>query len=76
MYLSLAAPPFCGAEPAKTPKARTQRGRHSVISLLPWKWIVVVSVKKKNSKKAQHNSCYQSNIVYLNKENLKTSPTG
>uniref|UniRef100_A0A7N9DAI0 Uncharacterized protein n=1 Tax=Macaca fascicularis TaxID=9541 RepID=A0A7N9DAI0_MACFA len=47
--------------------------RHSIISVLPWKRIVAVSAKKKNSKKVQPNSSYQNNITHLNNENLKKS---
>lgn len=47
--------------------------RHSIISVLPWKRIVAVSAKKKNSKKVQPNGGYQSNITHLNNENLKKS---
>ncbi|XP_069490269.1 cyclin-dependent kinase 5 activator 1 [Ambystoma mexicanum] len=47
--------------------------RHSLISVLPWKRIVAVSAKKKNSKKVQPNSSYQNNITHLNNENLKKS---
>ncbi|KAF7239176.1 Cyclin-dependent kinase 5 activator 1 [Varanus komodoensis] len=47
--------------------------RHSIISVLPWKRIVAVSAKKKNSKKVQPNSSYQNNVTHLNNENLKKS---
>lgn len=47
--------------------------RHSIISVLPWKRIVAVSAKKKNSKKVQPNSSYQNNITHLHNENLKKS---
>ncbi|XP_043911173.1 cyclin-dependent kinase 5 activator 1 [Protopterus annectens] len=47
--------------------------RHSIISVLPWKRIVAVSTKKKNSKKVQPNSSYQNNVTHLNNENLKKS---
>ncbi|XP_078501237.1 cyclin-dependent kinase 5 activator 1 [Lissotriton helveticus] len=47
--------------------------RHSIISVLPWKRIVAVSAKKKNSKKVQPNTNYQNNITHLNNENLKKS---
>ncbi|XP_038635256.1 cyclin-dependent kinase 5 activator 1b [Scyliorhinus canicula] len=46
--------------------------RHSIISVLPWKRIVAVSSKKKNSKKVNPNN-YQNNVTHLNNENLKKS---
>ncbi|XP_067825197.1 cyclin-dependent kinase 5 activator 1b [Heptranchias perlo] len=46
--------------------------RHSIISVLPWKRIVAVSTKKKNSKKVNPNN-YQNNVTHLNNENLKKS---
>lgn len=47
--------------------------RHSIISVLPWKRIVAVSAKKKNSKKVQPNSMRigKENKVKLKKNQWK-----
>ncbi|XP_063315404.1 cyclin-dependent kinase 5 activator 1 [Pelobates fuscus] len=47
--------------------------RHSFINVLPWKRLVAVSSKKKQSKKALQNSGYQNDVEHLNNENLKKS---